>query len=443
MAAGEAGFAGTPAEGILIGEKRYSGVKLTLDNCLLPRELLSQTPSAAHGLRPDTEAELRREGCELIQAAGILLKLPQVAMATGQILFQRFFYCKSFVKHSMEYIGMACLHLASKIEEEPRRVRDVLNVFHRLRQIKQRRKLSPLPLDVSYIFLKNQVIKAERRVLKELGFCVHVKHPHKIIVMYIQVLELEKNKSLVQTAWNYMNDSLRTDVFVRFDPESIACACVYLAARALQIPLPNQPHWFLLFGVEEEGIREICQRILQLYLPCKTPLSSLEQLVQQCRLALDEARTQTKRLLPNGTPKLETPAGFSPASKTGSPVEGKAPRRSPLSLQAVKNLRRRLDEEERRARSRSPVVRKGRGHSAQRSSAHPGSPARSLKRRRSRSMCSHSASSSRRRGRSSSSPSRSRSDSPPPPRPPRRERRGGRERRPEHREGPPRSRERR
>ncbi|MGH0182871.1 UNVERIFIED_CONTAM: hypothetical protein FKN15_010642 [Acipenser sinensis] len=155
MAAGEAGFAGTPAEGILIGEKRYSGVKLTLDNCLLPRELLSQTPSAAHGLRPDTEAELRREGCELIQAAGILLKLPQ-------------------------YIGMACLHLASKIEEEPRRVRDVLNVFHRLRQIKQRRKLSPLPLDVSYIFLKNQVIKAERRVLKELGFCVHVKHPHKV-----------------------------------------------------------------------------------------------------------------------------------------------------------------------------------------------------------------------------------------------------------------------
>ncbi|XP_041130014.1 cyclin-L2-like [Polyodon spathula] len=371
-----------------------------------------------------------------------------VAMATGQILFQRFFYCKSFVKHSMEYIGMACLHLASKIEEEPRRVRDVLNVFHRLRQIKQRRKLFPLPLDVSYICLKNQVIKAERRVLKELGFCVHVKHPHKIIVMYIQVLELEKNKSLVQTAWNYMNDSLRTDVFLRFSPESIACACVYLAARALQIPLPNRPHWFLLFGVEEAGIREVCQRILQaMDGASKTPLSSLELLVQQCRLALDEARTQTKRLLPNGTPKLETPAGFSPASKTGSPVDGKGQRRSPLSLHAVKNLRRRLDAEERRARSRSPVVRKGRGHSAQRSYTRPSSPALSPKRRRSRSVCSsapprsRSASSSRRRGRGraggSRSSSPSRSDSPPPPRPPRRERRCGRS---PCTEGPPRSR---
>ena len=35
-------------------------------------------------------------------------------------------------------------------------------------------------LDGSYISLKNQVIKAERRILKELGFCVHVKHPHKV-----------------------------------------------------------------------------------------------------------------------------------------------------------------------------------------------------------------------------------------------------------------------
>lgn len=35
-------------------------------------------------------------------------------------------------------------------------------------------------LDQSYVNLKNQAIKAERRVLKELGFCVHVKHPHKV-----------------------------------------------------------------------------------------------------------------------------------------------------------------------------------------------------------------------------------------------------------------------
>ena len=42
-------------------------------------------------------------------------------------------------------------------------------------------------LDGSYISLKNQVIKAERRILKELGFCVHVKHPHKVYLLQCDV----------------------------------------------------------------------------------------------------------------------------------------------------------------------------------------------------------------------------------------------------------------
>jgi hypothetical protein len=32
-----------------------------------------------------------------------------------------------------------------------------------------------------------------------------------------------------------MNDSLRTDIFLRFSPETIACACIDLAARNLQV----------------------------------------------------------------------------------------------------------------------------------------------------------------------------------------------------------------
>lgn len=109
----------------------------------------------------------------------------------------------------------------------------VLFYFFTLIPLKTR-SASSLILDQNYINTKNQVIKAERRVLKELGFCVHVKHPHKvsstcliklfhfgarllcvgyilkqqpifvslqIIVMYLQVLECEKNQTLVQTAW--------------------------------------------------------------------------------------------------------------------------------------------------------------------------------------------------------------------------------------------------
>lgn len=40
---------------------------------------------------------------------------------------------------------------------------------------------------------------------------------------------------------NYMNDSLRTNVFVRFQAETIACACIYLAARVLQVQNLSSP----------------------------------------------------------------------------------------------------------------------------------------------------------------------------------------------------------
>ncbi|KAL1251845.1 hypothetical protein QQF64_019641 [Cirrhinus molitorella] len=87
----------------------------------------------------------------------------------------------------------------------------------------------------------------------------------QVIVMYLQVLECEKNTRLVQMAWNYMNDSLRTDVFLRFRAETVACACIFLSARVLQIPLPEQPAWFLLFGVSEQDLIEISCCILRLY----------------------------------------------------------------------------------------------------------------------------------------------------------------------------------
>ncbi|PSN46221.1 Cyclin-L1 [Blattella germanica] len=119
--------------------KPYGKIVLTLKNCLLPDEKLTPTPSQNDGLDQETESDLRILGCELIQTAGILLKLPQVAMATGQVLFQRFYYSKSFVRHAMETTAMGCVCLASKIEEAPRRIRDVINVFHHIKQVKSQK----------------------------------------------------------------------------------------------------------------------------------------------------------------------------------------------------------------------------------------------------------------------------------------------------------------
>ncbi|XP_003372701.1 cyclin-L2 [Trichinella spiralis] len=313
----------------------YSGVSITLENPILPAEILSNPPSLADGMDYETERAIRFCGCDLIQRASILLRLPQ-------------------------YVCMACIYLASKIEESPRRIRDVINVFHQLKQRPARsvrrgcqacpivrtirmyisnavcphdvigctfnlcdhtytrlvqtradgsyavrfiafyfrltklifgnQELStevgcdlmcsiaisfkchfvlqrvinafnlilPCALDHRYVFLKNEVIKAERRILKELGFCVHVKHPHKLIYVFLKALNTLDNL-------NFMNDSLRSDVFLRYAPETIACACVYMAARAYSIPMPLEKPWWRLFNASDREIYDICFRILGLY----------------------------------------------------------------------------------------------------------------------------------------------------------------------------------
>lgn len=58
----------------------FCGVFLTLDNVLLPEEKLTPTPSMQDGLDTEIEQDLRILGCEFIQTAGILLKLPQVSL---------------------------------------------------------------------------------------------------------------------------------------------------------------------------------------------------------------------------------------------------------------------------------------------------------------------------------------------------------------------------
>jgi transcription initiation factor TFIIIB Brf1 subunit/transcription initiation factor TFIIB len=268
----------------------YGAIKLTLNNVLIPPEKLSPTPSSPDGLDPETEADLRIMGCELIQTSGILLSLPQTAMATGQVLFQRFYYSKSFVRQPMDTTAMACVYLASKIEEAPRRIRDVINVFHHIRQYRSKKAIQPLILDPNYIRQKSEVTLSERRILKELGFCVHIKHPHKLIVVYLQQLGYDRDPKIVQMSWNYMNDALRTNVFVRFTPEAIACACIYLSARFLKIPLPSSPGWYTIFDVPEEDLLEISTTIMELYERALINVEELEITVNSLIKTYQESR---------------------------------------------------------------------------------------------------------------------------------------------------------
>ncbi|XP_078440037.1 arginine-rich cyclin 1 [Wolffia australiana] len=235
-----------------------------IDTFYLTDEQLKESPSRKDGIDEAVETTLRIYGCDLIQESGILLRLPQAVMATGQVLFHRFYCKKSFARFGVKRVAASCVWLASKLEECPRKAKHVIIVFHRM---ECRRENLPIEhFDVfskKYAELKNDLIRTERHLLKEMGFICHVEHPHKFISNYL--VTLGAPLELRQEAWNLANDSLRTTLCVRFKSEVVACGVVYAAARRFQIPLPESPPWWLVFDGDKSGIEEVCRVLAQLY----------------------------------------------------------------------------------------------------------------------------------------------------------------------------------
>ncbi|KAJ8622458.1 hypothetical protein MRB53_030987 [Persea americana] len=234
-----------------------------IDTFYLTDEQLDNSPSRKDGIDESMETTLRIYGCDLIQESGILLRLPQAVMATGQVLFHRFYCKKSFAGSNVKRVAASCVWLASKLEESPRKSKHVLMVFHRM---ECRRENLPIedfdPFSKKYSELKMDLSRTERLLLREMGFICHVEHPHKFISNYLATLEILE---LRQEAWNLANDSLRTSLCVRFKSEVVACGVVYAAACRFQIPLPESPPWWKAFDADKSGIEEVCRVLAHLY----------------------------------------------------------------------------------------------------------------------------------------------------------------------------------
>ncbi|KIY43645.1 cyclin-like protein [Fistulina hepatica ATCC 64428] len=245
-------------------------------SALYPLASLSQisaTPSREDGIPADLEEDLRAYGCKLVHQAGILLKQKQVAVATAQILFQRFWYVSSMKQFSVGDVGMGALYLASKLEECPLRMRDLVNVYDLLRQREAHTGVASFSYTPMAYFgstfydLKDTLVVAEMQILKRLGFNVHVVLPYGTLVNYLRVLGLTSNDEACSRAWGYLNDALQTPVYALYSVPTIVSAAILLMTRHLGISLPSSPPncWWELFDASWEDIWSVCGYIMRLY----------------------------------------------------------------------------------------------------------------------------------------------------------------------------------
>lgn len=78
--------------------------------------------------------KIHLHGSQLIVEAGLMLNLPQITICKAQIIYHRFYFNqnRNFIDFPPFHIAMTATYLASKIDENIRRHRDVLTVFDRI-----------------------------------------------------------------------------------------------------------------------------------------------------------------------------------------------------------------------------------------------------------------------------------------------------------------------
>ncbi|PVU89169.1 hypothetical protein BB559_005214 [Furculomyces boomerangus] len=240
--------------------------RLTLQNPVASYAMLVDSPSKKVGINEQMEESFRYYGCRLIQSAGILLKLPQVVMASAMVIYQRVYCISSFKELGIKDAVLGALFLATKTEESLRRTHEIISSVDIV--IKMDRGYPLNCIDIygqEYYDDKSSMFESEMVILKNLGFNVQVQLPHNLAINYLQCLGLAKHENIPQTAWNYINDGLWTKAYITFQPQTIACASILLATRKYGVCLPDNPAWYKVFDANKDDIDCVAKMILQLY----------------------------------------------------------------------------------------------------------------------------------------------------------------------------------
>lgn len=245
----------------------------------------SGTASRKDGIDVATENRSRAKTVLFIEELGLELQCNRIVVATACVFFHRFFYLQSFKKHNRFVIGATCLFLASKVEEEQRKLSYIVTAWMNLR-----RRRGETVEDKETNEVTNKMLLVERILLQTLCFDMQIVHPFSPLLDLIKNLkdyiDQEHKLELRQAAISFVNDSLRSPLCLCQDPKHIAATAFYLATMHLNItPINPNPRsladqsWFELIEnhIDEQLLRKICSEMLNVYGE-KSPTNAFAQI---------------------------------------------------------------------------------------------------------------------------------------------------------------------
>lgn len=242
----------------------------------------SSPPSfaASSSSRAATSLQDRITSCHFLRTLGSQLRLPYRVLATGCVCFHRVLLYHSERQWSLHEVVAACILAAGKMEEAPRRVEDILEVYHPLLYP----GLDSLEKDSDqFRQLRSRIISIEAVILSCLGYRFHIKHPYEYALAAVQRMWLcsapgclppladpesvhaaivsrtssPSLRSLASTpgaqvrdlalkfghtVWQLLEQSFNGDLCLEYPPQPIALGAILLASvlHRSQLPFPSQ-----------------------------------------------------------------------------------------------------------------------------------------------------------------------------------------------------------
>ena len=284
-----------PSELLIVAESQW----------LFTEAELLLAPSIVDGrLSPEKERESRSKGVNFILQAGIMLKLPQITLATASVFLHRF-----YMRHSMievpgrmpgyHYYSMAatCLFLATKVEENCRKMKELVIACVRVAQKDPNKMVDEQ--DKEYWKWRDNILHSEDVLLEALCFDLSLEAPYKTLFELLIQVHHEHHKRLRNAAWAFVNDSCLTMLCLLFSSRTIAASALYAAARFTGVTFQDSPSgkpWWEFAGVDIVEVRKACNYMADMYENVPTKSGREGVVYEKTPENLDEWDDQTRAL---------------------------------------------------------------------------------------------------------------------------------------------------
>lgn len=212
-------------------------------------------------------------GARFIIECGIKLKASVLTVATAATYYHKFYEDASLDEYDPYLIGCTCLYLASKVEDDDIKIRDIINVGINC----IRRGEPPLSLD-PYFCMRDSLIQAELLLMRFLGFKMKVDLPHKYLLHYIQSIkdwlgnEVFDSVPIIQLSWTVIQDVYHSPIVLKYPPQVLSAAILNLVVQVHGIVVTsseevNAHSWFTILHPDctTKTVWEVTAKIVLMY----------------------------------------------------------------------------------------------------------------------------------------------------------------------------------